>query len=119
MGKKTKTVAPDILYRVDINLSYLFLTKNKEYGSKEDVVEWLNDSAHTGELDSENDKEKFSVKEVKSLEDVEDYDLGYFPYSDEIRQDEPTLEDIKDELGLDTQIMIKKLKALGYSVTKK
>lgn len=103
------------LYRVDLNLKYLVYT-DTEYG-QEDVLNWIKNEVHSGELDDAC--EISEVKDVKKIED--DFGLEYFPYCSDIEdsQQELTVEDIVDELGLDAKKLIKRLESLGYRVTKK
>ena len=103
------------LYRVDINLKYLVYT-DEEY-KQVDVLNWIKNDIHHGELDDAC--EISLVKDAKEIED--DFGLEYFPYCSDIEdsQEELTVEDIVNKLGLDAKKLIKRLESLGYKVTKK
>lgn len=102
------------LYRVDINLKYLVYT-DKEY-KQVDALDWLKNEVHSGELDDAC--EISLVKDAKEIEDFTEMKIDYYPYfTDE--EDESTLSDIIEKLGLDAKKLIKRLESLGYKVTKK
>jgi hypothetical protein len=107
------------LFRVDINLSYLFLTDDPDYGDKHDVTEWIEKDFHSGELDAETKDDtignKFICQEVTDINQVKDYNSGYVCYGD--NADETDLENLTIELGLDAKIMIDRLTKLGYTVS--
>lgn len=101
------------LYRIDLNLKYLYLTKDKP--TKEAVLDWLH-NIHTGELD-----DGLNIKKVESVEDIQDYEnedgeLNYDLYTDKIEN--LNLSDVIEPLQLDVKCLIKRLKELGYKVTK-
>lgn len=103
------------LYRVDINLKYLVYT-NKEYRQK-DVLDWIKNDVHDGELDDAC--EISLVKDAKEIEDFTEMDIPYCPYYTNNKDESLYLSDIIDDLGLDANKMIERLKKLGYEVTKK
>lgn len=103
------------LYRVDLNLKYLVYT-DTEYG-QEDVLNWIKNDFHSGELD-----DACEISEVKDAEEVEDFtdlEIEYCPYYTDAKDENTYLCDIIDNLGLDAKKLIKRLESLGYKVTKK
>lgn len=103
------------LYKVDINVKYLVYT-DVEY-NKHDVTDWLKEDFHSGELDDAC--EISLVKDVSEIE--EDFKMDYCPYYTNAGDEDvgASLDTIIDDLGLDAGKMIKRLKSLGYTVTKK
>lgn len=102
------------LFRVDIDLKYLFLTEREKIGPS-DVLEWLHD-VHSGELD---DEDAVSILEITDDHQIDDFDREYGVYSDIPNLPDGTyVSEVIEDLHLDTGAMIKKLEALGYKITK-
>jgi len=68
------------LFRVDINLKYLYITKDKEIGLPQ-VEKWLRTECHSGELDYEEDN--VVISEVKNQAEIKDFDDDYNCYYSE------------------------------------
>jgi hypothetical protein len=99
------------LFRVDVKLKYLVLSTSGVYTS-EDVLKWLKEECHEGEVDDCGE-----ISQVTEKEQVEDFDMSYPTYHDETVEEGRLLEDVINELNLDASSMIKKLKKMGYTIT--
>jgi hypothetical protein len=115
MKKSSKETKPKKnLFRVDINLSYLFLTEQETLGLNH-VLAWLN-SMHSGELDT---GDSYTIQRVEDMEDISDFSEDYNVYTDIEEEVNPAVCELIKELNLDVSGLIQRLKKLGYSITKK
>ena len=120
---KSKPKSPKLhLFRVDLNLKYLFLTTKEKYGSQADIMHWLKNHMHEGELDNfwEDEDTRMVVEEVADTSQIEDFSKDYSPYSPDDLYDESlqerSLESLIPELNLDSAEMIRILKSRGYKI---
>lgn len=123
---KNKPAKPKekFLHRIDINLSYLHYGENKEY-TKDDVLRWLRNDLHEGELDSElNDDfeeiEKLKISLVMDKNQISNFAPDYPLYGPDREIEEILLHNAIDELNLHISVneMIKRLQKVGYKVSK-
>lgn len=99
------------LFRVDLNLKYLFYT-DKTILHTQDVLKWLEKDCHSGELD---DDDTCVITEIDDPEDVDDFPENYTVYSDD-KTCEINLGDIFKTWNT-PEAMVAKLKKMGYKIT--
>ena len=106
------------LFRVDAHLSYLVYTDKETYGET-DFCEWLKTSFHSGELDEEGSLEVEKVESTEQIQEfLEERDYDYNVYYTDDEDEGTSLDTLVEELGLDADIFVAKLRKLGYTVTK-
>lgn len=105
------------LFRVDAHLSYLVYTDKETYGET-DFCKWLKNNFHSGELDEEGALEVEKVESTEQIQDFLDRDYDYSVYREIGDDDEKDLSELVNELGLDADILVAKLRELGYTITK-
>ena len=105
------------LHRIDINLSYLYYGEDEKY-TKDDVLRWLRNDVHEGELDDEIDgREKVKISPVEDKSQIEDFSVDY-PLYGQSNEGEILLHHAIDELNLTISVeeMIRRLRKLGYAI---
>lgn len=105
------------LFRVDINLSYLVYTDQEKY-TEQDTLKWCKDELHESELEEGEALEILKVESSEQVQDFLDKDNEYYVYYTDDEDDSTSVSDLVDRLGLDADILVAKLRKLGYSVTK-
>jgi hypothetical protein len=103
------------LFRVDVHLSYLVYTDKETY-NEIDVCKWLKNDFHSGELDEEGALEVQKVKSIEQIQDFLEKDFEYNVYYTDDKDDGTSIQTLVDELSLDADVLVAKLRKLGYTV---
>jgi hypothetical protein len=112
MSKKTKN-----LFRVDLNLKYLVYTDKEKY-TEDDVLDWIQNEVHSNEFDGDGALEIEKVESSEQIQDFLDMDIEYYVYYTSGEDDSTSIDTLVEELGLDANILVEKLRKLGYTVSK-
>jgi hypothetical protein len=112
MSKKTKN-----LFRVDLNLKYLVYTDKEKY-TQDDVLNWIKNEVHSNEFDDDGALEIEKVESSEQIQDFLDMDIEYYVYYTSGEDDSTSIDTLVEELGLDANILVAKLRNLGYTVSK-
>jgi len=112
MSKKTKN-----LFRVDLNLKYLVYTDKEQY-TQDDMLDWLKNEVHSNEFDDDGALEIEKVESSEQIQDFLDMDIEYYVYYTSGEDDSTSIDTLVEKLGLDTNILVAKLRKLGYTVSK-
>jgi hypothetical protein len=112
MSKKTKN-----LFRVDLNLKYLVYTDKEQY-TQNDVLDWLKNEVHSNEFDDDGALEIEKVESSEQIQDFLDMDIEYYVYYTSGEDDSTSIDTLVEKLGLDANILVAKLRKLGYTVSK-
>ena len=99
------------LYKVTINLNYLYYTDKEEMYDTGDVLKWFLNDCHEGELEQDGVCE---ILEITDPSEVEEFGGGY-----------PVYNDLGEEIDLDEicksfqtpEAMVYRLEKLGYKIT--
>ena len=114
MKKKTKKQKKN-LFRVDVHLNYLVYTDKETY-NEIDVCKWLKNDFHSGELDEGGALEVQKVESVEQIQDFLEKDFEYNVYYTDDKDDGTSIQTLVDELGLNADVLVAKLRKLGYTV---
>ena len=105
------------LFRVDLNLKYLVYTDKEKY-TQDDVLDWLKNEVHSNEFDDDGALEIEKVESSEQIQDFLDMDIEYYVYYTSDEDDSTSIDTLVEELGLDANILVVKLRKLGYTVSK-
>lgn len=105
------------LFRVNLNLKYLVYTDEMNY-TEDDVLLWIKNNFHSGELDDEDAVQITKVESSKQIQDFLDMDIDYNVYHTDDEDHDTSIKELVEKLGLDVHILIEKLRKLGYTVSK-
>jgi hypothetical protein len=105
------------LFRVDLNLKYLVYTDKEKY-TQDDVLDWLQNEVHSNEFDDDGALEIEKVESSEQIQDFLDMDTEYYVYYTSGEDDSTSIDTLVEELGLDANILVEKLRKLGYTVSK-
>jgi hypothetical protein len=105
------------LFRVDLNLKYLVYTDKEKY-TQDDVLDWIKNEAHSNEFDDDGALEIEKVESSEQIQDFLDMDIEYYVYYTSDEDDSTSIDTLVEELGLDANILVAKLRKLGYTVSK-
>jgi hypothetical protein len=105
------------LFRIDLNLKYLVYTDKMNY-TENDVLNWIKNDFHSGELDEENNLTINKVESSHQIQDFLDQDIDYSVYYTDDEDDDTSISTLVETLGLDADILVAKLRKLGYVITK-
>lgn len=117
MSRKTKKPINKNLFRVDLNLQYLVYTDKENY-TEHDVEKWIKNDLHSGEFDEQDGLTINKVTSSKQIQDFLDLDVDYNVYHTDEQDNGISVHSLVEQLGLDADVMIDKLKKMGYTVTK-
>ena len=105
------------LFRIDLNLKYLVYTDKMIY-TEPDVLNWIKNDFHSGELDEENNLIINKVESSQQIQDFLDMDVDYSVYYTDDEDDNTSISTLVEKLSLDADILVAKLRKLGYVITK-
>lgn len=105
------------LFRIDLNLKYLVYTDKMNY-TESDVLNWIKNDFHSGEFDDEDVLTINKVESSHQIEDFLDMDVDYNVYYTDDEDDSTSVSTLVEKLSLDADILVAKLRKLGYVITK-